>query len=242
MAVGAPADLVQFSATGCSGAGASGSPQRPGEGGGELLDAAEPATRGQPQSRSSLLGQGPQPAGECPRAGSRSCAASSPISAVTRRRRWRSRHGLSPEGREDEWRLDLGHPVDPGHGRVAAVAGSPKPSARSCPGSPGGERPGPVHVGGMGRAMNSARFSSPRAVGGGRPDPSTGTGVDSPRRPADAVRWPGVCGPGRGGLPAERARHGFRTSPRASRCAASSPTPRRWPPACDAGVDPAGHR
>ena len=64
-----------------------------------------------------------------------------------------------------------------------------------------------------------------------------------PGRPSAAGRWPGVCGPGRGGLPAERARHrspacyrGHRPVPAVRPHRASGHRP------CDAGVDPASHR
>ena len=67
--------------------------------------------------------------------------------------------------------------------------------------------------------------------------------ITAPARSAAADRRPRVCGPGRGGLPAERARHGVPACQRGHRAV----PPVRLHPAAgrrpgDAGVDPAGQR
>ena len=86
--------------------------------------------------------------------------------------------------------------------------------------------------------------AGPGPPGRGRPDLLAGTGDHRAARPASAAgRWPGVCGPGRGGLPAERARH---RSPACYRGRRAMPAVRPHRAAghrpCDAGVDPAGQR
>ena len=123
--------------------------------------------------------------------------------------------------------LQLDRPGIPGHGRMAARAARPRPSAPSRPASPGGARPASSPRR-LGRAMPRPGPARPRAAWTRPSEPTSRRwrAAGQPGRPAAAGRRARVCGPGRGRLPAERARpRAASTSPRASRCAVSSPTP-----------------
>ena len=90
------------------------------------------------------------------------------------------------------------------------MAGWPKLNARSCPALLGGGRPASIPWP-PGAAITSARSSGPRVSGYSGPDLPAGVGASTaPARSPLPIRRPRVRGPGRGGLPAERARTAFR--------------------------------
>jgi hypothetical protein len=208
-----------------------------------LLDAAEraaPGVAGEPFEPT--VGRAGQHAGECPGADRAPSWLSRP---APRRRRSRGGVRLAGPGRVPRGRVaaELYRPGIPGHGRVAPrpargsrarlrvqhrrVAGG-RP-ARLDRMAPRPARPGPAGSGPPGR---------------GRPDLRTGAGSHRGARPAaSADRRPRVSRPGRGGLPAQRARPRPGVRHRGHR--AEPPVPLRaiaGPGLGDTGVDPAGRR
>ena len=208
-----------------------------------LLDAAERASAG--RSRGAVrayCGPGPSLLVNVP-ALIALLRSSSPSSAVTPRPRRRSPRRPWPKLGEDEWLLQLRRPGIPGHGRVA-----PRPARRGRARlrvqhrRMAGRRP--AHFDRIGLLPPRPGPAGPGPPGRGRPDLLAGAGDHRAARPASAAgRWPRVCGPGRGGLPAERARH---RSPACYRGRRAMPAVRPHRAAghrpCDAGVDPAGQR
>ena len=90
---------------------------------------------------------------------------------------------------------------------------------------PGPAGPGPPGRGRPGACRQALESTAPRGL------------LVAARRP------PGVCGPGRGGLPAQRSRcRAPVRRPRASRCAGSGLYPAADREPGDAGLDPAGYR
>ena len=161
-------------------------------------------------------------------------------SGVPPRRAPRRRRGARSRSRRGPWPRSARasgcwtrSPVAPGRGRVAARPARRRPSAPWPPSIArvaGGRRarPGRAVV-----AITSARSSVPRAAWTRRSAPTSRrwrsprrpAGRPCPRRASRTWAWPRWPTSGTSSTPP------WSTSPRASRCAASSATPSRWPPA-----------
>ena len=163
-----------------------------------------------------------------------------------RRRRAHGGIRVAGPGRSRRGRVDGCAPIAQGcwPWPSGSTAGSPRPSAPSVSSIAGWRAAGPAHCHCMGQLSARPDPAGPGPPGRGRPDLPAGTGDHRAARPAAAAgRWPGVRGPGRGGLSAERTRHRARPCHRGHRAV---PAVRLHPAAGrrpgDAGMDPAGHR